>query len=49
MSEQEKSERSEHEIIKYLIDHPKFQRKKITSLKNRVIKKYHLNKTIKNS
>ncbi|MCP4761471.1 MAG: tRNA uridine(34) 5-carboxymethylaminomethyl modification radical SAM/GNAT enzyme Elp3 [archaeon] len=49
MSEQEKIERSAHEIIKYLIDHPKFQRKKITSLKNRVIKKYHLNKTIKNS
>lgn len=49
MDEEEKLECAAREIITYLVNHPKFEKKKITQLKNQIIKKYHFGKTPKNS
>lgn len=49
MTNEEKLECAAREIISYLVNHPRFEKKNITQLKNEVIKKYHFGKTPKNS
>lgn len=49
MTDEKKIECASREIIQYLIENPQFQKLRITTLKNRFMKKYGIKKTLKNS
>ena len=46
MTDEEKLECASRDIIRYLIENPQFQKLRITTLKNRFMKKYGIKKTL---
>ncbi|MHA1340125.1 MAG: tRNA uridine(34) 5-carboxymethylaminomethyl modification radical SAM/GNAT enzyme Elp3 [Promethearchaeota archaeon] len=48
-NEEKKIKAASRELIEYLINHPNIEKRKITQIKNKILKKYKSLKTLKNS